>query len=166
MSNTNKDEIVISRVFNAPRPLVFNLWIDAEHLKKWYAPDGCLIDFKHLDVSVGGTFHSVITVPNGYQCWCVGTYLEITAPERIVFSMANADDQGNKLGAEDAGKDADWPVETIVTITFEEIAGGKTKLTLHQTASAEVAKRTGAYSGWLQMLDNLDKLLNAEVVNE
>ncbi|RYY67336.1 MAG: SRPBCC domain-containing protein [Chitinophagaceae bacterium] len=152
-------DIFITRIFDAPRQLVFNAWVDVEHLKNWYAPEGCSINFEHINVKNGGTFHSVIRTPTGYVCWCTGTYMEVTPFERIIFTMTNADEQGRPLTAEDAGKDPEWPVETIVTLTFEEIEAGKTKFTLHQTASQEVAKRTGAYQGWEQMLDNLAVLV-------
>ncbi|RYZ79188.1 MAG: hypothetical protein EOO68_39240 [Moraxellaceae bacterium] len=95
-------------------------------------------------------------MPNYGDCWCTGKYLEITAPERIVYTITNADEHGNAAGTDDAGKDPEWPLETTVTIVFEEYEG-KTKLTLHQNAPEDVAKRTGAYPSWLQMLDNLEK---------
>ncbi|MEO6151224.1 MAG: SRPBCC domain-containing protein [Mucilaginibacter sp.] len=156
--NAAAGDIVITRLFNAPRELVFSAWTDAEHLKKWFAPDGCSIHFKHIDVREGGTFHSCISVPNYGDCWCIGTYIEITSPEKIVYSISNADEHGNRAVADDAGKDPDWPLETMVTILFENYEG-KTKLILHQNAPEDVAKRTGAYPSWLQMLDNLEREL-------
>ena len=147
-------EVLITRVFDAPRELVFRAWTDPEHLKRWFAPRGCSVAFPSIDLRQGGEFHSCIRTPDGQDCWCKGTYLEIVAPERIVYTMAMADEHGNLVDSTDAGKDSDWPRETTVTVTFAE-QGNRTKLTLHQTVSEELAKRTGAYPSWLEMLDRL-----------
>jgi uncharacterized protein YndB with AHSA1/START domain len=147
-------DLVITRVFDAPRDLVFRAWTDPEHLKRWYAPRGCTIDFVRLDIRPGGTFHSCIRNPKHHDCWCVGVYHEIAAPERVVYTVAMADENGNRVEAADLGMDPDWPSETVVTVTFAE-QGGKTKVTLHQTAPESVAKRTGAHPSWIEMLERL-----------
>jgi uncharacterized protein YndB with AHSA1/START domain len=147
-------EVLITRTFDAPRKLVFQAWTDPEHLKRWHAPQGCTIEFAALDLRQGGTFHSCIRTPDGHDCWCKGVYLEVVPPERLVYSIALADEHGNLVDSADGGKDLDWPQETTVTVTFAE-HGAQTKLTLHQTVSEELAKRTGAYPSWLQMFDRL-----------
>ncbi len=152
--------VEITRVFNAPRELVFRAWTDREQLLHWFAPRGCTIAFRTLDLRPGGTFHSCILTPSGHQCWCQGVYREIVAPERIVFTMAVADEQGNLVEPADVGMDPDWPRETIVTVTFAELEG-KTKLTLRQTVNESLAKRTGAHPSWIEMLDRLAENLGA-----
>lgn len=147
-------EVLITRVFDAPRELVFKAWTDPEHLMRWSAPKGCTLRIHSFDFRPGGRFHHCLGIPSGHDCWCMGVYQEIVAPERIVYSIAMSDENGNPAESADAGKDLDWPAETIVTVTFAEL-GGKTKLTLHQTVSEELAKRTGAYPSWLEMLDRL-----------
>lgn len=147
-------EVFITRVFDAPRELVFKAWTDPVHLARWFAPHGCAITFREIEIREGGSFHSCIHVPEGQDCWCRGDYREIVAPERLVFTMALADEQGNPAEPEEVHKDPDWPQETVVTVTFSE-QDGKTLLTLHQSVSETVAKRTGAYPSWLQMLDRL-----------
>lgn len=150
--------VVIERIFDAPRELVFSAWTDRGHLANWYAPNGCQISFKTLEIRPGGVVHSCILTPDGHECWCKGTYLEIDPPKKIVYTMAIADAAGNLMRPADAGMDSDWPRETTVTVSFVEL-GGKTKLTLHQTVQESLAKRTGAYPSWLQMLDRLDEQL-------
>ncbi|MES3019646.1 MAG: SRPBCC domain-containing protein [Bacteroidota bacterium] len=157
-TTTERDQVHITRVFDAPRELVFNAWIDPAQLLKWYAPTGCSISFPRIDVKNGGTFLSCIVIPNGKECWCTGTYREVIYPERIVHTMSVSDENGNLISAEEAGMDPEWPEETTLTITFEEL-DGKTKLTLHQTVSETLAKRTGAYPSWLIMFDRLTDLL-------
>ncbi|WP_035602453.1 SRPBCC domain-containing protein [Haloferula sp. BvORR071] len=153
-------EVLITRSFKAPRRLVWQAWSDVEYLKHWHAPEGCEIEFKRFDFREGGEFLSCIRVPAFGECWCIGTYLEIVEPERIVYKMAMADPDGNRVSSESAGHVAEWPEETVVTLTLEERDGG-TLLTLHQTVSEELAKRTGAYPSWLSMLDQLAARLAA-----
>lgn len=152
------DEVHITHYFEAGRKLVFEAWTDPEQLKNWYAPDGCTISFKKIDVRQGGRFHSCIWNPTHGNCWCKGTYLEITAPEKIVFTMQVTDEQGNDVNPADMGMDADWPAVTKVTLTFEEI-NGRTKLTLHQEVSETLAKATGAHPSWIQMFHRLEELV-------
>lgn len=150
-----QSEVFITRLLNAPRVTVFRAWSSADTLRRWYAPDGCEIPHIQVDFRVGGTLHQCIRTPGG-DCWCKGEYLEIVDAERIVFSMRFSDAAGNEVDTSPVGKDPEWPMETVVTVTFE-VVGNKTKLTLHQTASEDVARRTGAYGSWLQMLDRLDE---------
>jgi uncharacterized protein YndB with AHSA1/START domain len=155
-------DVLIKRTFDAPRQLVFNAWTDARQLKKWYAPQGCTIEFSHIEVRPGGRFLSCITTPDEKECWCMGSYLAVEVPERIIHTMAIADNNGNRIDAQTAGMDADWPEETTVTLTFEEV-DNKTVVTLHQTVSQALAQRTGAYPSWLSMMDNLEAELHKQL---
>ena len=150
--------ILIEREFDAPRELVFAAWTNPEYLLAWFAPRGCTISYSHIDVRPGGRFHSRIQNPSFGDCWCVGEYLEVVAPERIVYSIAIADGKGNKIDPAQAGHHPDWPRETIVRVTLLD-NHGTTKLTLEQNASVALAKQTGAYPSWLQMLDELDRFV-------
>lgn len=157
-NNENQSEVLISETFNAPVSRVFATWTDPEKLIRWYAPNGCSIRFLKLDIAPGGRFHSCISNPQFGDCWCVGEYLEIQQNRRIVFTMINADENGNPIDPTSIGMDPDWPGKTLVTVTFSE-ENGKTKLELRQNVPAEVARKTGAFGGWLQMLGNLSKLV-------
>ena len=152
------DCIVIERLFDAPRELVFEAWTDPRYLAAWFAPRGCTIRFAHIDVRPGGRFHSCIQNPAFGECWCVGVYQEIVRPELIVYSIALADSLGNKVDSARAGHHPDWPEETIVRVTLEDL-GGSTRLILRQNAPEALARQTGAYPSWLQMLDRLAESL-------
>lgn len=158
------ETIVIERVFDAPRELVFEAWTNPEFLAAWYAPRGCTIRFASIGVRPGGHFHSCISNPSFGDCWCVGEYLEMVEPERLVYTMTIADSTGKPISAAQAGHHPDWPQQNIVTVTFEE-QRGKTLLTLRQNAPLALAKQTGAYPGWLQMLDRLGELLPTGVTH-
>jgi len=153
-------ELLITRVFDAPRGLVFKAWSDPEHLMRWSAPHGCTLQFYKFDFRPGGVFLHLLRNPTGHDCLCKGTYREIVAPERIVYTLSFADEEGNFVEPAEIGADPDWPRETVVTVTFAE-QDGKTELTLHQTVLESIAKRTGAHPSWLQMLDRLAELVAA-----
>ena len=149
--------VVISRVFDAPRELVFEAWTRPEYLLRWFAPQGCTFHIERIDVRPGGEFHSCVRDAS-FECWCIGEYREIERPERLVYTLALADRHGNKVAPASVGHDPRWPSETLLNVTFEN-EGGKTRLTLRQDVSESLAKQTGAYPSWLEMLERLDQLL-------
>lgn len=152
-------EVLFTRVFDAPREIVFRAWSEAESLKRWYAPQGCSLTACTLDFKVGGRYRSCIRTPDGMECWCAGVYKDIVRPERIVQTMHMADERGNFVEPAQShlAQYPDWPREMVLTLTFEDLGGKKTKLTLHQTVSEALAKETGAYPSWLSMFEKLDR---------
>ena len=153
-----KKELFITHLFDAPRELVFRAWTDPEQLIHWYAPDGCTIEFKTIEVREGGTFHSCIHDPIHGDCWIKGVYEEVVFPERLVFSMVLTNEHGYSVESTDVGKPADWPKETITTVTFTAIKN-QTTLSIHQTVPEEDAKQTGAYQSWIKMFNRLNIIL-------
>ena len=111
-------EIVLSRVFNAPRELVFKAWTDAAHISNWFGPKGFVTTTHEMDVRVGGRWRFDMTAPNGTVFTNRVVYLEIKEPELLVFD--HGVDQDN-----DPGK-------FRVTLTFDSQGDGKTVLTLRQ----------------------------------
>jgi uncharacterized protein YndB with AHSA1/START domain len=156
--NPSDRQVFITREIAAPVEIVFRAWTDPEQLVQWHAPNGCTFRFRTVDLRQGGTFHSCIHTPDGQDCWVCGQYVEIVPNQKLVYTMAMADENGNRVDSVSAGKESDWPAETTVTVTFEP-KNGKTLLTLSQTVSEAVAKRTGAYPSWLQMFDRLAQML-------
>ncbi len=158
-NRANNNEVFIEKTFNASPEKVFSAWTDPEKLMKWYAPDDCTIHFKKIKIETGGQFHSCISNPQFGDCWCIGEYKEVLPHTRIVFTLINADENGKPIIPADIGMDPDWPGKTLVTVTFTE-ENGKTKLQLRQTVSQELAKKTGAYPSWLQMLNKMQTMIN------
>lgn len=156
----NDNEVFIEETFNAKIEKVFQAWTDPEKLMKWYAPSGCNIRFKEINIQTGGKFHSCISNPQYGDCWCIGEYKEVVPNYKLVFTMVNADENGNPINPVDIGMDSEWPGVTLVTITLTEESDERTKLQLRQNVSQELAKKTGAYPSWLQMLNNMQSLLN------
>jgi uncharacterized protein YndB with AHSA1/START domain len=136
-------ELRITRLYDAPRQLVFDAWTMAEHLEQWQgAPMGFSVTVAESDIRPGGRFRLCMRSPDGVDHWLQGVYREIVSPERLVFTHMWLDAQG-KPGP-----------ETVVTITLAE-QGGQTLLTLHQSGFASIGVRDGHQVGWSSTLDRL-----------
>lgn len=160
--NDNMDvdnEVYLIYTFNAPREVVFNAWTDPDLLAKWFAPHGCTIIYKQIDVKKGGIYHSCVSNPEFGDCWCKGVYTKVIFPELLEFTMIVSDENGNTVDPAKAGMDVKWPVETKVSITFTELQG-KTTIALRQTVSQKLATKTGAYPSWIKMMERLEEQLN------
>ena len=153
-----KNDVFIEQTFPASPEKVFNAWTDPGKLMEWYAPDGCTVHFKTIDVQTGGRFHSCISNPQFGDCWAIGEYKEVSPHTKIVFTLINADEDGNPIDPTDIGMDPEWPGATTVTVIFTE-ENGNTRLQLWQTVSQELAVKTGAYPSWLQMLNKMKSTL-------
>jgi uncharacterized protein YndB with AHSA1/START domain len=152
-----KKEFKITRVFNAPRELVFQAWTDPKYVMQWWGPaeftsPSCKIDFR-----VGGQFHFCMQAPSGEKYWNVGNYKEIIVPEKIVSVMQFSDEEGNVRPASYHFGETDFPDEMIDVVTFEALSGGKTKLTLCRNHSEELANKFGEIQGWNGSLDRFAK---------
>jgi len=135
-------ELVITRVFDAPRRLVFKAWTEPERVVHWWGPRGFTIPSCKLDVRPGGAFRFCMRSPEGTDHWLRGVYREIVEPERLVLTWAWEDAEG-KPGH-----------ETLVTVNFAE-HGAKTKLTLHQALFESITARDAHQDGWTSCLDRL-----------
>jgi uncharacterized protein YndB with AHSA1/START domain len=119
-------EFVISRVFDAPRDLVWKLWTEEKHLKHWWGPKGFTIVSVRADLRPGGAMHYGMRSPDGTETWGRFVYREIVAPERLVFIVSFSDSAG---GVTRHPWSATWPMQTLSTVMFED-QGGKTIVTV------------------------------------
>lgn len=145
-------EIVLSRVINAPRELVFKAWTDAKHISNWFGPKGFVTTTHEMDARVGGMWRFDMKAPDGTVFPNRVVYLEIKAPELLVFD--HGADQDN-----DPGK-------FRVTVTFDAQSNGKTVVTLRQLHPSKMRRQTvidfGAVELGYQTLDKLAKHLGAD----
>jgi uncharacterized protein YndB with AHSA1/START domain len=143
-------EITITRIFDAPRALVFKAWTDAAMLAQWWGPKGFTNPVCELDPHVGGAIRIHMRAPDGAVYPMDGEIREIVPPERLVFTNNALDGDGNRV------------TEGLTTVTFTD-EGGKTKLTLHTRGAAvvEIAVKylQGMEYGWMQSIDKLQALL-------
>ena len=96
-ANVAEREVVITRVFDAPRSLVFKAWTDPEHMARWWGPRGFTNPICELDARVGGAWRIVMRSPAGIEYPCGGVYREIVEPERLVFTNIATDNEGNPV---------------------------------------------------------------------
>lgn len=150
-------ELVITRLFNAPREKVFEAWTQAEHFKNWFGPWESTMPSCQMDVRPGGTiffchrFEGGNAVFNGEKdIWIKGTYLEVAQPERLVFAFGFSDDKGNKVE-----RPGFFMEESRIEVTFREMEG-KTEVVIRQKG---LKADQGESEGWKQGLDRLVELL-------
>jgi uncharacterized protein YndB with AHSA1/START domain len=143
---TSERELTIKRVFNAPRSLVFKVWTQPKHFSRWLGPKDFTTTFCQMDVRLGGTYRACIRSPEGTDHWLQGVYREIVEPERLVFTFAWEDENGQPKH------------QTIVIVTFIE-QGSKTLLTFHQAVFESVESRDSHRSGWSECLARLEVYL-------
>ena len=126
MAVSNQD-FVITRIFDAPRDLVWKAFTDPQHMKQWWGPKGFTVIASKMDLRPGGTYHYGMKAPDGSAMWGKFVYREVVAPERMVFINSFSDEAG---GITRHPMAPTWPLEMLSTFTFEEAPGGKTKLTI------------------------------------
>lgn len=146
-------EIVISRVLNAPRALVWRAWTDPKHIMQWWGPAGFINETCESDLQVGGRFRLEMRAPDGNVYPCIGTFREIVEHERIVYDGEAA--EGHPCGA-------GIPPRAVVTITFAEHED-KTRLTLHTRFASPERKQAAADArfviSWKEAMQRLEDVL-------
>jgi uncharacterized protein YndB with AHSA1/START domain len=129
--------LCITRIFDAPITLVFDIWAKREHMIRWLGPTGFTCSHLDLDFREGGKWRACIESKTHGANWMGGAFRTIEKDRRIVMSFA----------WEDARR-----VDTLVTITFAT-KGGKTVQTFHQAPFTNVESRDSHVDGWNQCFD-------------
>lgn len=153
----------ISRVFNAPRALVFAALTEPNHMKEWLSPKGMTVKKQTMDMRPGGSYHYGLETPTGQQMWGKFFYLEITPPSRLAYINVFSDADG---GITRHPMSPDWPREMLSLTTLEE-QDGKTLMTLRweplNAGESELAvfaaAHDGMHGGWTGTMDQLDAYL-------
>lgn len=146
-------EMVVTRVLDAPRELVWEAWTNPAHIGQWWGPDGFATTTTVMDVRPGGRFEHVMYGPDGTDYPNLTVYHEVVTPERLVYS--------NRGGGED-GAEASFRA----TVTLDEM-GARTRITMRAEfqsteARAFVMAKFGAYEGAHQTLNRLARFLAIE----
>ncbi|MGC1356989.1 MAG: SRPBCC domain-containing protein [Xanthobacteraceae bacterium] len=158
------EDFVIARVFDAPRERLWEVLTQAEHLKEWWSPTGFTMIAANIDLRPGGVFHCGLRAVDGYKMWGKFVYREIVPPERLVFVNSFSNAAG---GVSRHPIVPTWPMETLITVTFEDEGGGKSKLNVRWAAhnANEVEQKTfdashvGMKATWTGTLDRLGAYL-------
>lgn len=161
-NQTDQHELVMNRLFLAPRDLVWKSWTEPEQIKVWSAPNNFSTPVYRIDLRVGGHYHNCMRSDDGtIEVWNTGTYLEIIPQEKIVMTDSFADSDGHVVRASFYGMGDEFPLESKVTLLFES-AGENTQFTLvYEDVSTIPAEHLqGMTKGWNEMLDKLADYLD------
>jgi uncharacterized protein YndB with AHSA1/START domain len=147
-NTTGLRELLITRVFDARRELVFQMWTDPRHLAHWWGPRDYPASEINADVRPGGRWrHCLRSIEGNKDLWLGGTFREIAPPDRLVFTFA-WEEEGER------------GLETLVTVTFAD-EGGKTRMTFRQVPFESEEERDGHQGGWNSSFDRLAQRLAA-----
>ena len=157
-------DFVLSRVFDAPRDLVWKCFTDPKHIQHWWGPKGVTVVASKMDLRPGGTHHYGMKAPDGSVTWGLMVYREIVPPSKLVFINSFSDEKG---GLARHPKAPSWPIEMLSVFTFEALPGGKTKFTvrwspLNPTAEEQKTFDAGHASinqGWSGTMEQLEAYL-------
>jgi uncharacterized protein YndB with AHSA1/START domain len=138
MIATEARELVITRIFDAPRELVWEAWNDPEHAKAW-GPKGFTTPVREMDLRPGGSWRALMISPEGKEFRQHGVVRELVPPERLSFTFIWDDNPAEEM---------------LVTVTFAA-RGGKTEMTFRQTGFASDASRDGHRGGWEEAFEAL-----------
>jgi uncharacterized protein YndB with AHSA1/START domain len=152
----NDRELILSRLLNAPRELVFKVWTDPEHVVRWWGPTGFTNTNHGMDASKNGVWRFTMHGPDGVDYKNKIVFLEVKAPERIVYQ--HSDDEDTEQ------------IHFRVTITFEP-QGNQTNLTMHMIFDTpeefeKVAREYGAIEGAHQHVARLEKYIASSLALE
>src|SRR5215470_8783417 len=139
----------ISRVLHAPRETVFKAWSSADHIKRWFSPEGCSVPEATVEMHVGGRFEVCMLLPSGEKHWIRGTFVEVAPPSRLVIDMNVTAGAGEPL------------FRCRTEVDFAEALGG-TRMDVVQIyafidPSIAASMVAGAQEGWRTTLDKLEK---------
>ena len=152
----NNIKLQITRVFDAPRELVFKAWTDPDQFKQWFgaaACDGASLRSVKVDARDGGKYRLQMRQANGEYFTSVGTYREVKPPERIVFTWEfEKDGSGDEFGEVE-------PPEMLVTVEFKA-RGKQTELILTHEKFATTQSRDGHNEGWNRCLNALGEFVS------
>lgn len=153
-----RGRLFIQRIFAASREQVWRAWTDPEVIAQWWGPASFTAPVVKVDLREGGRYLFAMRSPEGQEVWSTGVYREIIPMERLVFTDSFADAEGNVVPASTYGMSGDWPLELLVTVTFEEHGSG-TKMTLRHEGIPAGEDRDMTEAGWNESLDRLAELL-------
>jgi uncharacterized protein YndB with AHSA1/START domain len=148
-------KLQLTRVFAAPRELVFKAWTEADPFKQWFgaaACDGGALQSVKVDARVGGKYRLQVRRADGEFFTTVGIYREVKPPERLVFTW-----QFEKDGSGDEYGEVESP-EMLVTLEFRA-HGKQTEMILTHEKFASGESRSRHEQGWTRCLDSLGKFI-------
>ena len=150
VERTIEREVVIARIFEAPRDLVWQAWTEPEKFARWYGLSNSTLSDTEMDVREGGGWSAVMHIPGAPDISWKADYQEVRRPERLAFALRDPEDHAS-------------PNVEKVTVTFEDL-GTRTRMVFRQAGGLppehyEVALK----QGWNSFFDRLEKLVETRM---
>ncbi|HMD67337.1 MAG TPA: SRPBCC domain-containing protein [Chitinivibrionales bacterium] len=155
---SERKELIIVRIFDAPRDLVWNAWTIPKRLMKWWGPKNFTSPSCKMDLRKGGKYLFCMRSPEGKNYWSTGAYREIVYHQRIVYTDSFADEKGAIVPATYYGMGPETPLEMTVTVTFDG-HNGKTTMILKHAGMPLGTTSELAEQGWNESFDKLAESL-------
>lgn len=161
--NKKQQELVMSRIFSVPREEIWKAWTEPDMAKKWWGPREFTAPVIQIDLRVGGKYVNCMRSPDGIDYWGTGVYKEVSPPKRLVLTDSFADEKGNIVSAAFYGMDIGFPMESIITVTLDEV-DGKTKFTMKydDVSAMKDEDLQGMKLGWSESFDKLEEYLSRQ----
>ena len=133
-------EFVVERQFSTPRALMFQMFTQSEHLKRWWAPQPYTLPVCNIDLRPDGIWHYCMRSPEGQDSWARSVYREIVPPEKLVYTSTFADEHANPIKG---------IPEHLTTVIFTE-EDGKTRVSARVQFESAAALKVAVSMGMLQ----------------
>jgi uncharacterized protein YndB with AHSA1/START domain len=163
-TDTKSADFVTTRMFDAPRELIWKAFTEPERLQHWFGPKGSTIVASKMELRVGGTYLGAMRDGEGRVMWAKFVYREIVPPERLSWEHSFSDQNG---GLTRHPLSPTWPLKLLTTVTLTEEPAGQTRVTirwspLEATAEEQAtfdAAHGGMTAGWAGTFDRLAEYL-------
>jgi uncharacterized protein YndB with AHSA1/START domain len=159
--NLKKEDLVVTRIFDAPLEIVWNAWTDPEQVKRWWGPRYYTSPTCRIDLREGGKYVFAMQAPaeqGGQVSYTAGVYERIVPMERLEFTQGPADEAGNRIDPAEAGMPADFPKELHTVVTFRTL-GDMTELTIREEGWTMGQMFVYALAGTQQQFDKLSAVV-------
>lgn len=158
-----KEDIVITRIIDAPVELVWKAWTEPEHVRRWWGPKHYTSPTCKIDLREGGQFIFAMRAPQdwgGQESYTAGVYKKIVPLERLEFTQGLSDQDGNPINPLTIGMPPDFPKEIHTTVVFKSLRDGTmTELVITERDWTMGQMAVYSYAGMQQSIDKLAESL-------
>ncbi len=161
-TGVKKEDLVVTRILDAPLELVWKAWTEPQQVQRWWGPKYYTSPSCKIDLRVGGKYIFCMRAPKemgGQDSYTAGVYMSIVPLELLEFTQALSDAEGNRIDPQKAGMPADFPKEMHTLVTFRA-KGEMTELTIKQAGWTAGQMYVYALAGNQQQIDKLAEVLS------
>lgn len=155
---SNSLPVELSRVFQAAVEQVWKAWTEVDLIKQWWGPKDFSCPDARIDFREGGKYNFAMQGPDGKVIWSGGVFEEIIPYQKIAYTDSFTDKNGKVVSSSEYGMPGEWPEALYVTLTFEKLGDGSTKMHLyHEGIPKEM--HDDCVEGWSQSIDKMQRLV-------